>query len=281
MKIAVIGVGAIGGWFGGRLVQAGHDVTFVARGETLRVLQTEGLRLNDEPALAVTASDTVPECDVALLCVKVTGEMPLLGGPTGVPAGVPVALTQNSVEVPRLVAEQIGEERTWPGVVRGFFHRAGPAHVEFHGGPISYEFAGSEEFARALRDAGVEAEVNPDARTAVWEKAMFVTSMGALGSLAGASLGELRTTHRESLRAFMSEIDVCARAEGVDVPGLVDKTMDFADQMPEGATSSMQRDLAAGRESELDTQIGAIVRSGRRTGVDTPLHTLALSLLQP
>lgn len=276
MKIAVIGVGAIGGWFGGRLQQAGHDVTFVARGETLEHLRSTGLRLNDEPALEVRATEAVPECDVALYCVKVTGQLPAFD----IPGDSPVALTQNSVEVPRLMAEHIGQDRTWPGVVRGFFHRVGPAHVEFHGGPISYEFAGSEEFAAALREAGIEATVNPDARAAVWEKAMFVTSLGALGSLADAPLGVLRTTHRQSLRAFMSEIDACARAEGLEIPGLVEKTMDFADRMPADATSSMQRDLAAGVASELDTQIGAIVRSGRRTGVDTPLHSLALSLLK-
>lgn len=289
MRIAVIGAGAVGGWFGGRLAGAGHDVTFVARGETLEALQNQGLRLNDEEPRSVRAVGTtgeVGEVDAALLCVKVTDATelgPLLDGL----GHAPVALTQNSVEVPRLVAEHLGTQRTWPGVVRGFFHHVGPARVEFHGGPISYEVGtwdGAvdkriDELAAALSEAGVEATVHPDARGAVWEKAMFVVAFGALGAVADAPLGELRTRHRASLEAFMNEIDACARAEGIVIDGVVDRTMAFADQMPAGATSSMQRDLAAGLPSELDAQVGAIVRAGRRAGVPTPLHELAYTVL--
>lgn len=289
MRIVVIGVGAVGGWFGGRLVQAGHEVTLVARGETLTALREDGLRLNDEEAIPVRAVATTAEAgrqDAALLCVKVTQHTDLAPLIDGL-GDTPIALTQNSVEVPGLVADHAGTERTWPGVVRGFFHHAGPARVEFHGGPISFDVGtwdgGVDKrlgvLAAALRDARVTATVRPDARALVWEKAMFVVAFGALGAVADEPLREVRTRYRSSLAGFMREIERCAQAEGIELPGVVERTLEFADLMPAESTSSMQRDLAAGVTSELDAQVGAIVRAGRRAGVATPLHELALNLL--
>src|SRR5699024_4498161 len=135
MRTAVVGVCAVGGWFGGSLIRAGHDVVFVARGETLDVLRTEGLRLNDDPPIPVTAVGSLAEAgpvDVVLLAVKVTGETDLEALLGSLPTGAHVAVTQNSVEVPARVAGIVGEGRTLPGVVRGYYHHTGPGRVEFH-----------------------------------------------------------------------------------------------------------------------------------------------------
>jgi 2-dehydropantoate 2-reductase len=291
MKIAVLGVGAVGGWFGGSLAQAGHDVTFVARGDTLRVLQDIGLTLNDAPPVPVHAVAELAglDVDVVLLAVKATGQDQLRESLADFPAGAVVAVTQNSVEVPHLVADAVGRRRVWPGVVRGFFHHTGPGRVEFHGGPISYAFGawGGEEdpaaraFADALTGAGIQAHLRDDVFVDVWEKAMFVTCFGALGSAAGAPLGHLRTHLRGSLQRLMEEVAAVARATGTPLAeDAVARTMAFADRMPAGATSSMQRDLAAGRESELEAQVGAIVRLGTHHGVDTHLHELLYGLLR-
>lgn len=291
MKIAVLGVGAVGGWFGGSLARAGHDVTFVARGDTLRVLRDTGLTLNDAPPVPVHAVTELAgtDADVVLLAVKATGRTQLRESLAGLPAGAAVAVTQNSVEAPHLVADAVGRRRVWPGVVRGFFHHTGPGRVEFHGGPISYSFGswnGEEDavaraFAEALTDAGIQAHLRDDVFVDVWEKAMFVTCFGALGSVAEAPLGHLRTRLRGSLQGLMEEVAAVARATGTPLAeDAVARTMAFADRMPAGATSSMQRDLAAGRESELDAQVGAIVRLGTEHGVDTRLHDLLYGLLR-
>lgn len=292
MKIVVFGAGAVGGWFGGSLVAAGQDVTFVARGESLRVLKEPGLILNDAPPRPVHAVGTLAEAgpaDVVLLAVKATRAAQLPELLAGLPEEAVVAVTQNSVEVPGQLADLLGPERVWPGVVRGFFHHLGPGQVSFRGGPISYTFgtwdgAGdprAERFAAALQDAGVEAVLREDIFADVWEKAMFVTCFGALGSAADQPLGQLRTTLRGSLVALMEEVAAVARATGVPLDSEeVARTMDFADRMPAEATSSMQRDLAAGRGHELDAQVGAVVRLGRRHGVDTRLHDLLYGLLR-
>lgn len=292
MRIAILGTGAIGGWFGGRLVEAGHDVVFVARGETLEVLQDRGLVLNDAAPIPVRAYGTLAEVprdvDVVLLAVKVTAETDLAALLEGLPPSAAVALTQNSVEVPWLVADVVGKERTWPGVVRAYFHHIGPAQVEYHGGPMTYSFSPwdgsaderSEPFAAALREAGVDASVIDDIFSDVWLKAMLVTSTGALGALTDQPMAELRTRYRGSLEALMRETYETALANGIDMPTTaVADTLAFADRMPPEATSSMQRDLRDGRPNELDAQVGAICRMGELHGVDTRLHDLMLEVL--
>ncbi|NLF91678.1 MAG: 2-dehydropantoate 2-reductase, partial [Corynebacterium marinum] len=273
MKIAVIGAGAVGGWFGGELVRAGHDVVFISRGRSLEVLQGEGLRLNDGPPVPVRAVRKLADAgapDVVLLAVKATTGTDFAALLEGVHENSLVAVTQNSVEVPARVAEIAGTARTLPGVVRGYFHHTGPGRVEFHGGPISYDFGtwdghsdeAVDKFAATLRDAGIEARVHPDIFLDVWEKAMYVTTTGALGALAGSPLGELRTRLRPTLEALMREVHATGRAAGVALSDdAVERTLAFADRMPADATSSMQRDLAAGRPAtrhELDAQVGAI-----------------------
>ena len=294
MKITVIGVGAVGGWFGGRLAATGHEVTVVARpgSDTLQVLRERGLVLGEEDPIRVDAVERLadaPPADIVLLAVKVTGAEAAAALLEGIDAQALVACTQNAVEVPWAVAEVVGTQRTLPGVVRGFFHHTGPAQVAFHGGPISYTFGTWDggasgvvkQFARALRQAGVEGVVHPDIFVDVWSKAMFVGPFGGLGALSGRPLGVLRTDMRGTLRAVVAEVDAVARAAGVNLPAdAVEQVMTFADAMPAEATSSMQRDLGAGRASELDAQIGAIVRAGERLGVSTPLHGLLFDTLR-
>lgn len=291
MRFAFIGAGAVGGWFGGKLLAAGHDVAFVARGDTLQVLRDEGLRLNDEPPVAVRAAGSLAklgECDVVFLTVKATADVELERALAGLGPDVPVAVTQNAVEMPARVAALVGADRTWPGVVRGFFHHVGPARVEFHGGPASYVFGTydatpdprADEVAVALTDAGIASRVHPEIFVDVWEKAMFVTCFGALGAVTGKPLGHLRTELRVSLEALMREVYHVARAEGVPLDtDAVERTLAFADRMPASSTSSMQRDIAGGDPGELDAQVGAIVRMGNARGVDVRMHEEILALL--
>lgn len=104
---------------------------------------------------------------------------------------------------------------------------------------------------------------------------MFVEVFGGLGAFVEKQLGTLRTHFRASLEALMEEVAEVARAAGVALPSdAVERTMNFADRMPENSTSSMQRDLAAGVASELEAQTGAIVRAAHKVGVKTPLHDL-------
>lgn len=293
MRIGIIGVGAVGGEFAGKLAQAGKDVRVVARGRTLEVLRETGLTLIDpggeKTVIAVPAAESFEElggADVVILATKV-----LPGQETfpAVPAGVPVVTTQNSVEVPYTAAQRFGAENVWPGVVRGFMVHRGPGVVEFQGGPLSLNFGTfdrspsdlAEELAAELTAAGLAGTVLGDVWVDVWTKAMFTAPFGALGAVTGKPLGQLRTELRGSLAALFGEVDTVARAMAVDLPlDAVEQALAFADSLSAQATSSMQRDYLAGTASELDAQVGAIRRLGDEAGADTPLHDLLQEVLE-
>lgn len=310
MRIGIIGAGAVGTFFGTRLARAGHEVTVLARGAALDTLRADGLRVDIDgeapefvPVHAaaspaeLTTVDGEP-LDVVFLAVKATGltlaerRAQIAALVQGIPGEPVIATTQNSVEVHRLVADAVGTDRTWPGVVRGYFIHTGPATVRFVPPLASFtvglwEGTGSTRnaalaaFAEALTGAGITGIVRDDLWCDIWEKAMFVTCFGALGAVAQQPIGVLRTTLRSSLEGMVTEADDAARATGVELrEDAVARTMAFIDAQPEDATSSMQRDITEGITGELDSQLGAIVRAGDSGGADTPLLDLVHGLLQ-
>lgn len=275
------------------MAQAGQEVGFVARGATLETLRSTGLSLTDpagqrsvvEVASAENFSElrrTLGGLDVIIVATKA------LPGNETFPnvEGVPVVTTHNSVEIPYLAAQRFGRDNVIAGVVRGYLTHTGPAAVTLHPGPLSLNvgpFPGesgasaevAEQLVEHLHAAGIGGRCLDDIIQDVWSKALFVTTTGELGALANQPLGYLRTELREQLRALMSEVETVARANEVNLPAdIVDTTLGFVDQQIPEATSSMQRDIAAGLPNELDAQVGAIRRMGQRAGVETPLHDL-------
>ena len=286
MRIGIIGAGAVGGWFGGRLAQAGSDVVFLARGETLRRLREVGLTLTDEhgrrEVIPVRAAETWEElADDAAIDVVIAATKALPGADPfpSVPDGAALITTHNSVEIPYLAAERYGRDNVYPGIIRGFFIHTGPAEVEFRPGPKSLNigtFDGRpsrivDDMIDALGRAGLGGEHLPDIWVDVWTKAMFVANFGALGALADSPIGYLREQMRSSLTRMFEETAAVARAHGVALPeDIVEQTLAFTDAQGPDNTSSMQRDFAAGLTNELDAQIGAIRRMGQAVGVETP-----------
>lgn len=291
MRIGIIGAGAVGGYFGGRLAQADKDITLLARGRTLEVLRADGLTLIDAAGtttVRVPAVESFAEVGGVDVVIVATKALPSVDTFPGVPAGTPIVTTQNSVEVPYLAADRFGAGNVLPGVVRGFMIHQGPAVVEFRGGPLSLNlgsFHGGDsalgrQLAADLTAAGIPGTWFGDIWLDVWEKAMFVTPFGALGAAAEQPLGYLRTELRSSLEKLVREVAVVARAHGVPLSAAaVATTMDFADAMDAAATSSMQRDFLAGAENELEAQVGAIRRMGAQVGVQTELHDLLHGIL--
>jgi 2-dehydropantoate 2-reductase len=137
---------------------------------------------------------------------------------------------------------------------------------------------------QAFRDAGVSAEIPKDIHVALWQKFLFVVPVGGVGAYAGADIGTMRTSHelRAMLEEAMGEIHALARARGIGVPDdAVTTALAFVDGLAPDGTSSLQRDLAAGRPSELDDWTGAVVRLGAASGVATPVHARIYEKLAP
>ncbi len=300
MRIAIVGAGGVGGYFGARLARAGEEVVFIARGEHLRAIQETGLRLESadgdvtvHPARATDDPATVGPVDVALVAVKgwqvpeaITTLRPLVG------AGTLVVPLLNGVEAPDQLAAALGREHVAGGLCGLFGSVVAPGHIR-QVFPQPYVTVGELDDARterierlrqALANAGMRASIAPNLRAALWEKLLMVGPLGAVGAVTRAPAGVTRTLPETSalLDATMREVFTVARALGVAVAEeAITRARAVVDGTPPGATASLQRDIMAGRPSELETQIGVVVRSARQAGVAAPLHDFFYAALLP
>lgn len=300
MRVAVFGTGGVGGYFGARLAAAGEDVAFVARGAHLEAIRVHGLRVDSvhgdmliQPARATDTPRDIGPVDAVLLGVKtwqVAGVAaalkPLLGADTFV---VPL---QNGVETADVLAAELGAEHVVGGVCGGFCFIERPGHLRHIGGATFVQFgeldrrkpARVERLRAAFESARVDASVPDDIRAAIWGKLMLVVPFGGVGAVARAPIGVLmgQPETRGLLERGMHEIAAVAKAHGVELPAdAVATRLATLDGVTPSGTSSLQRDIGAGKRSELDEWVGAVVRLGAKAGVPTPVHSFIHAALLP
>jgi len=301
MRIAIFGAGAVGGYFGGRLVEAGREVVFIARGAHLEALREHGLRIDsiagDCQVVPVTASDDPAELgvvDVVLVAVKtwqISEAAAALGPLMG--SGTFVVPLLNGVEAPAWLAGALGHERVLGGLCGLISTLAGPGHVQHLGAPpfVSFGELDNRRSVRAERllaafegCVGVSAYIPDDIQVAMWRKFMLIAAMSGVGGVTRAPVGVIRAQPetRSLLEQAMRETLAVGRAHGVALDDdAVTTSMGFIEALPEEATASMQRDILAGHPSELDGQNGAVVRLGRAAEVATPVHAFLYASLLP
>ena len=300
MRVAVYGTGGIGGYFGGRLAQAGEDVVFIARGEHLRAICEEGLKVDSikgdfviQPAQATESPGEIGAVDLVLLGVKAwqvpeaaEAMRPMIGPETV------VLPTQNGVEAaPQLVAA-LGRQHVLGGVAKIISFIASPGHITHAGAEPFLAFAEldnipserTERLRQMFTTAGVLVKIPKDIHAAIWEKFLMVAAWGGVGAAARVPVGVLRRLpeSRELLKRAMVEISRVAQARQIQLPEeAVEKALSFIDALPESATNSLQRDIAEGKPSELEAWNGAVVRLGREVGVETPVNEVIYACLLP
>jgi 2-dehydropantoate 2-reductase len=300
MRIAVFGSGAVGGYFGGRLAQAGEDVIFIARGEHLDAMLTHGLKVDSingdfvvKPVQATDDPSKAGIADVILVGVKAwqvseaaEAMRPMIGPETAV---LPL---QNGLEAPAHLAAVLGEEHALGGLCGLFCYVAGPGHIR-HGGTDPFIMFGemdnrSSRRVELLREAfvraGVNTEVPADIQVAMWMKFMFITVWSGLGAMTRAPAGiwcSLPQTRQMAQQALQEILAVARRREIALPEDAVSATMTRYDGLAPASTASLQRDVMEGRPSELEEQIGAVVRFGKESGVETPVHTFIYHSLLP
>ncbi len=300
MQIAVFGAGGVGGYFGGLLAHAGHDVTFIARGDHLRAIQSGGLRVASvhgdfhvQPAQASDDPAAVGPVEALIVALKsyhlraaVPTMAPLVGRETT------VAPLLNGVEAPDILAEALGAERVVGGFCSVVSYIEAPGHIrqesqmrdvvlgELDGRPSERV----QRLVAAFAEAGAEALQADDIRAAMWDKFLFIASLGGVSALARADLGQIRD-EPETWRLFtaaLEETAAVAQAIGVILaPDAVERRLAFGAGLEATMTTSMQRDVADGRRFELEAFSGAIVRMARETGVQVPVHEAIYALLRP
>jgi 2-dehydropantoate 2-reductase len=300
MKIAIMGSGGVGAYYGGLLATAGQEVTFIARGAHLQALRVKGLQIKSvhgdftvSPVKVTDRPDAIGPVDLVLVATKTyhTDEAaqaikPLIGADT-----VVISL-QNGIDAAERIGSVVGMEHiigaaTWlsaaieaPGRIGQYsqFRRIALGELD---GRITPR---AQEIVSVLATTPAVIELVPNIKQVLWTKFVFIAAISALGGLTRVAIGEYRQVAeaREVLAEAMAEVVAVAKANGVSLDAdIIAKTLAFIDASAPDIRPSMQRDLEAGRTSELESLIGVVVRMGQERGVPTPVMRLAYALLKP
>ena len=299
MKIAMMGSGGVGGFFGGRLAHAGYDVSFVARGAHLAAMRERGLLIESQAhgdirVPRVRATDdpaALGPVDLVILSVKlwdteaaIRQMRPLLK------PGTAVLSLQNGVIKDDILRRELGEAPVMGGVCYVATTIARPG-VILQTGPMQRVVIGeydgrTSERARLLHEAllktGVTAELSGDVRRAIWEKFAFLVGISATTTAMRASLGPIRKnphTRAFLLEIFRETVEV-GRAHGIALPAdYADACLARADGLPENMVASMAHDLARGNRLEVEWLSGGVVQLGAAAGVPTPANRAVWDIL--
>jgi len=298
VRIAILGAGGVGSYYGALLARAGHRVTMFARGAHLNALRLHGIEVSmpeetfTADVMATDDVDAIGPVDWAILAVKNYSLIEV--APTArilAEAGAVILPLLNGVEVvERLVDQGVPEERVLGGMTAISAVRVAPGRVERRS-PYQRVVVGevsgggsprAEQIAAALRDAGAQAEVAADITAEVWRKFSFIASVAAACGMSRSPIGPLRETllGRLLLERAVHEAISVARGRGValsdhDEAGV----LQFVRAQPPAMKPSLLLDLEAGRPTEIDDMSGAVARLGRQAGIATPIHDTAAAVL--
>ncbi|MES2413585.1 MAG: ketopantoate reductase family protein [Pseudomonadota bacterium] len=291
LKVAVMGAGAVGCYYGGMLARAGHPVMLIARPQHVQVIEKNGLRLQtaifDEQVQLAASTDAaaVQGADLVLFCVKSTDteEAGRLVRPH-LAADALVLCLQNGVDNADRLRSVLPDHHVAAVVVYVATVMAGPGHVKHNGrGELVIEPASrSEAVAQAMAAAGVPVEISGNVRGALWAKLILNCAYNAVSAITQMPYGQIVKGHgvKDVMRDAVAECLAVAKADGVTVPGDVDEAVrQIAETMP-GQFSSTAQDLARGKRSEIDYLNGLVVKRGEALGVPTPVNRVLWSLVK-
>jgi 2-dehydropantoate 2-reductase len=299
VRIAVVGAGGVGCYFGGRLARAGGDVHLLARGRHLRAIRDHGLRISGargEFAVALPATDDpadIGPSDIVLFCVKsydtkaAVELLPPLLHPT-----TAVVSLQNGIDSDEKIAARVGPEHVMGGAAFIFASVVEPGVVHDAGGPGSLVFgeldgstsARGEALLAMCEKAGIPAELVTDIRVRLWDKFAFICAQAGMTACTHLPIGEVRAIPETwaMFRKIVDEVVALGAAEGVGLPSETGpKIARFAQALPAGGFSSLYHDLVGGRPLELEALHGFVVQRSRAHGLAAPMSEAVYALLKP
>jgi 2-dehydropantoate 2-reductase len=287
MKILIFGSGGVGGYYGARLQQAGHEVSFVARGAHAAAMRSKGLRVQSAAGdvhLQVRVLETPEPADLILLAVKLWDtESAAKAIAKVVNARTAVVSLQNGIDKDEVLAAAVGAEKVVGGVAHISAVIAQPGVIA-HTGKLARVTIGElkggtservERIATAFKESGVEVKVSEDMRRATWEKFCFLTAFSGLTSLTRKPIGRIRenAVTRALLMDALHEAAAVARAEGAQLAETFEQqTLVQFDSLAPNMMSSMSQDLLRGGPLELPWLSGAVVRRAAKHGIAVPSH---------
>mgnify|MGYP000035275580 FL=1 len=301
MIFAVIGAGAVGGYFGARLHEAGHTVRFLARGSHLKEIQNKGLQLKsisgDYHAKNIEAFDKIEKIgpvDVVLVAVKAWQVkeiaeqlLPMAKSETFF---VPL---QNGVEAHAQLSSILGKDRVLGGLCGLIAFLEKPGLIRHVGADPFLTFGEqNKKFSKRTKDLekslsncrGLTGRLSDDIEKSVWEKFLLISAFSGVGGVTRMPIGIIRSIPetRKMLDDALREVADVANSRGIDLnENILKKTWQFFDTLPPQGTASMQRDLIEGKPSELESQTGVIVRYGKQSKIPTPINSFIYNTLLP
>jgi 2-dehydropantoate 2-reductase len=292
LKVAVMGAGAVGCYYGGMLARGGHDVVLIARPQHVEAIGREGLRIETKTfdqrvrLAASTDPSAVRDADVVLFSVK-SMDTESAGAQIRpyLSRDALVLCLQNGVDNADRLRSVLPPHQVAAAVVYVATEMAAPGHVRHHGrGELVIEpSSASQAVARALIAAGVPTEISDNVRGALWTKLVINCAYNAVSAIAQRPYGE--AVQGEGVKDVMRDVvDEClgvAKAEGVQLAAADVHTAVFkiAESMPAQYSSTAQ-DLARGKRSEIDYLNGLVVRRGEALGIATPANRVLWALVK-
>ena len=299
VKVAVIGTGGVGGYFGGLLAQAGHDVTFIARGAHLQAIKANGLKIESQldgtftvPGNATDNTTALEPQDLVLFTVKMchnsdaVGHLPPLIGPETV-----VLTLQNGIDNGEILAETIDEAHVMigsaymegrisePGVVT----QGGPGIAAFGEMKVGISRRG-ENLLQSFQKAGWRVNLHENMPGMLWKKFAYIAGSAAVCAAANCVYEEMRTKPetRALIRDAVEEVLAVGRARGAPImPDSLAWAMDSLDRFPGQGRASLAKDFTDQRPVELEGLTGTVVRMARELEVPTPTNDFLYAILKP
>jgi len=300
MNILIYGTGGVGGYFGARLAQAGNNVTFIARGKHLEVIQKNGLLLKSikgnflvNPVSATSNISEVKEIDLVLICTKTwqlkeSAEIikPILNEDTMV-----ISLL-NGCENQDVLCSVLDKNNVLGGLCKvvSYIEKPGVINHVAYEPTIVFGELNNEKTKRAVHlesilvGAGIKTQLAEDIHKEIWTKYLYITTVSALGALTRATHGEMTSSPeiKKMMWQTAEEIFAVAIAKGVNLQDdIIEKQFEIIESLPYETTASLQRDIMDGRPSELEAQNGTIVRLGKELGIETTMNNYIYQCLLP
>ncbi|QHJ01345.1 2-dehydropantoate 2-reductase [Xylophilus rhododendri] len=290
MKIAVMGAGAVGCYYGGLLARAGHEVVLIARPVHVEAIRAHGLRLEtrsfDEQVRLEASSDpaAVAGAQLVLFCVKSTDTESAAAAiaPHLAPEALVLTLqngVDNDIRLQPLLPQEVSASVVYVATAM-----AGPGHVRHHGRGELVIATGSRSAALAacLAAAGIPTEISDNVRGALWAKLLLNCAYNALSAITQLPYGQLvlQPGVTDTLADVVAECLAVARADGVLIPGDVPAAVRAIAQTMPGQFSSTAQDMARGKPSEIDHLNGFVLRRGAALGIATPVNRMLWTLVK-
>ena len=299
MRIAVMGAGSIGGYFGGMLAQSGHDVTLIARGKHLETIRKDGLTIvNDDGRFSVNCDATedltsIGIVDLVLLTVKTyQNEMAIPPLRSLIDSKTSILCLQNGMDSYQSITRLLQIQDPLPGAAYIEASVQSPGIIRQSGTVVKIVFgelngtlsSRGTEIQNVLSESQIDSQFTTNILKTLWTKFLFISTMAGITCLARETLAQLvpKQDWSDIITDCMKEIEAVGRGNNINLDNdVVKTTMDYIIESLDTMQASMHTDLMAGRPLELDALNGAVVRAGKLADIPTPINSLIYAMLKP